>query len=58
MKDEQFVQVLMLTLTLWFDPLSISHQTVLEVCSSADDSITADHTALNVAPEKSHTFAT
>lgn len=38
------------SLTLWFDLLSVSHQTVLEVCSSADDSITADHTALDVTP--------
>lgn len=37
-------------LTLWFDLLSVSHQTVFEVCSSADDGITADHTALDVTP--------
>lgn len=53
-----FVHVLMLVdLTLWFDPLSVSHQTVFEVCSSPDDSITADHTALDITPGK-HTQIT
>lgn len=38
-------------LTFWFDVLSISHQTVFEVCSSANNSITADHAALDITPE-------
>lgn len=46
-------------LTLWFDLLSVSHQTVFEVRSSADDSVTADHTALDVTSGNhthTHTF--
>lgn len=38
-------------LTFWFDVLSISHQTIFEVCSSANNSITADHAALDITPE-------
>lgn len=37
-----------LGLTLCLNPLSVSHQTVLKVGSSADDGVTADHTALDV----------
>ena len=36
------------SLTFSFDPLSISHQTVFKVSSSANNSITADYTALDV----------
>lgn len=41
---------MLVDLTLCFDPLSVSHQAVFEVRSSADDGVTADHTALDVTP--------
>ena len=31
-------------------PLTVAHQTVLEIRSTADDGVTADHTALDVTP--------
>ena len=31
-------------------PLTVAHQTVLEIRSAADDGVTADHTALDVTP--------
>lgn len=39
-----------MSLTFCFDLLSVAHQTVFEVCSSADDSVTADHAAVDVTP--------
>lgn len=44
--------------TLRFDVLSVSHQAVSEVCSSSNHSITADHTVLDITPERKHTQMT
>lgn len=40
---------MLLSLTFWLNSLSISDQTIFEVCSPANDCITADYAALDVA---------
>lgn len=39
-------------LTIWLYALGTPHQAVFDVCTSANHSITADHTALDVTPVK------
>lgn len=48
---------MLLRLTFWLNSLSISNQTIFEVGSPANDCITADYAALDIASgNQTHTF--